>query len=183
VPRLPFASMNNFNWPHFGRALLLATLYAALISGVAVLLAPSLVGPVFTQAAFANWDAEHYLDIRNKGFSFENTAFFPLFPLLCRTLDVSPMAMSLINLALFLVGFATLSAAFCFAVRQQLLALSVPTLVFMGLPYSEAVFFGAGVLILLGWQRQSLLLLALGLLLSSLTRSAAFSGYGRWSTA
>ncbi|TGE27589.1 hypothetical protein [Hymenobacter metallicola] len=163
-----------FRWSDFGRSLALAAAYAVLLGGVAFLLAPHTVGPVFTQAGFSNWDVIHYLRIRDTGFSPESAAFFPLFPFVWRWLGVSPMAMAGLNLGLFLLAFAALSAAFAFSRPHQLLLLSIPTLVFMGLPYSEALFFGAGVLVLLGWQRQSLALLAVGLLLSCLTRSAAF---------
>ena len=127
-----------------------------------------------TPAAFSNWDAEHYLHIRRHGYDVMRTAFFPLFPFLWRGLGVSPVAMGLLNLALFAGSFAVLAWQFAWSWRQQALALTVPSLLFMAVPYSEAVFFASGVLVLVGLRRNHTGLYCLGLLLSCASRSAAF---------
>jgi hypothetical protein len=126
-----------------------------------------------TQTAFSNWDAEHYLFIRLHGYDEMRAAFFPLFPLLWRWLDVSPITMGLVNLALFAVSFAALAWQFQWAWRTQLVLLSLPPLLFMALPFSEAVFFASGTILLLGLRRQLPWLYCLGLLLSCMSRTAA----------
>lgn len=127
-----------------------------------------------TQSAFSNWDAEHYLYIRLHGYDEMRAAFFPLFPLLWRWLDVSPVAAGLLNLALFAGSFATLAWQLQWPWRIQALLLTVPSLMFMALPYSEAVFFASGTAVLLGLRRQNSWLYCLGLLLSCTSRAAAF---------
>ena len=126
-----------------------------------------------TQSAFSNWDAEHYLFIRLHGYDEMRTAFFPLFPFLWRLLNVSPVAMGLLNLALFAVSFAALAWQFQWPRRTQLVLLSVPSLMFMALPFTEAVFFASGTALLLGLRRQLPWLYCLGLLLSCTCRTAA----------
>ena len=126
-----------------------------------------------TQAAFINWDVGHYLYIRWHGYDVQRTAFFPLFPFLWRWLNVPPMGMGLFNLGLFTGTFAVLAWQLGWTWRQQALLLVVPSLVFMALPYSEAVFFACGVLVLVGLHRQHLGLYGLGLGLSCFSRSAA----------
>ena len=127
-----------------------------------------------TEAGFSNWDVEHYQYIREHGYDLVRTAFFPLFPFLWRGLGVSAIGMALVNLLLFAVSFAALAWQLRWSWRTQLLVLSVPSLMFMALPYSEAVFFASGALVLLGLHRQQPGLYALGLLLSCTSRSAAF---------
>ena len=127
-----------------------------------------------TQGAFSDWDAQHYLHIRLHGYDVMRTAFFPLFPFLWHWLNVSAVAISLLNLGLFAVGIAVLAWQFAWSRRQMALLLTVPSLLFMALPYSEAVFFASGVLVLVGLRRNLLWLYCLGLVLSCTSRSAAF---------
>lgn len=130
--------------------------------------------PILTEAAFSNWDTEHYLHIKSQGYDFQTTAFFPLFPYVWRWLEVSARGMAAVNAVVFASSLALLSTWFRWSWRQTLLALSVPMLCFMGLAYSEALFFIAGIVLLRGLQRQHLGLQALGLVLCSVGRSAAF---------
>lgn len=156
------------------RCLVLAGGWAAALVGLALLLDAWLPGPArLTAANFAHWDAEHYLFIRDHGYDFQRTAFFPLFPVWWRALGVGTVGMGLANAALFAGSFAALAWQFGWPRRRQVLLLSVPSLVFMALPYSEAVFFGSGVLVLVGLRRGATGLYCLGLLLSCLSRSAA----------
>lgn len=159
----------------FGQCLGGVAAWCSLLVGTVLCL--SAVFPAswhLTQSAFSNWDAEHYLYIRLQGYDEMRTAFFPLFPFLWRWLNVSPVAMGLVNLALFAVSFAVLAWQFQWPWRAQLLLLSVPSLMFMALPYSEAVFFACGTAVLIGLRRQLPWLYCLGLLLSCTSRAAAF---------
>ncbi|WP_426058275.1 hypothetical protein [Hymenobacter sp. B1770] len=159
----------------FGQCLAGVVAWCGLLVGA--VLALNAVFPAswhLTQSAFSNWDAEHYLYIRLHGYDEMRTAFFPLFPYLWRWLNVSPVAMGLLNLALFAVSFAALAWQFQWPWRTQLVLLSVPSLMFMALPFSEAVFFASGTALLLGLRRQLPWLYCLGLLLSCTCRAAAF---------
>ena len=159
----------------FGQCLAGVAAWCSLLVGVVLGLNAVFPGSWhLTQSAFSNWDAEHYLYIRLHGYDEMRAAFFPLFPFLWRLLNVSPIAIGLLNLALFAVSFAALAWAFRWAWRVQLLLLSVPSLMFMALPFSEAVFFASGTLLLLGQRRQLPWLYCLGLLLSCTSRAAAF---------
>ena len=151
-----------------------AAWYSLLVGAVVALAAWFPASWHLTQSAFSNWDAEHYLFIRQHGYDEMRAAFFPLFPFLWRLLNVSPMAMGLVNLALFAVSFAALAWQFQWPWRTQLVLLSVPSLLFMALPFSEAVFFASGTALLLGLRRQLPWLYCLGLLLSCTCRAAAF---------
>lgn len=159
----------------FGQCLGGVALWCSLLVSVVMSLHAVFPGRwPLTQSAFSNWDAEHYLYIRLHGYDEMRTAFFPLFPFLWRLLDVSPIAMGLLNLALFALSFAALAWEFRWPWRVQLLLLSVPSLMFMAVPFSEAVFFASGTLLLLGLRRQLPWLYCLGLLLSCTSRAAAF---------
>ena len=159
----------------FGQCLGGVALWCSLLVGVVLGLHAAFPGSwPLTQSAFSNWDAEHYLYIRLHGYDEMRTAFFPLFPFLWRLLDVSPIAMGLLNLVLFAASFAALAWQFQWSRRVQLLLLSVPSLMFMALPFTEAVFFASGTLLLLGLRRQLPWLYCLGLLLSCTSRAAAF---------
>jgi hypothetical protein len=150
----------------FGYVLSMALLLIAL---------SSLKGwPILTEAAFGNWDTKHYLHIKNYGYDFQTTAFFPLFSYVWRWLDVSARGMAAVNAAMFASSLALLGTWLRWSWQETLLASSVPMICFMGLAYSEALFFVAGIILLRGLQRQHLGLQALGLLLCSVGRSAAF---------
>ena len=159
----------------FGQCLARTLAWCALLSVAAMVV--SRVVPtagVLSQATFSLWDVEHYRYIRDHGYDVQRTAFFPLFPFLWRWLAVPPIAMGLINLGIFALSFAWLAWQLAWSGRQQALLLAVPSLLFMALPYSEAIFFLSGALVLVGLRRNMLGLYFLGLLLSCVSRSAAF---------
>lgn len=158
----------------FAHNLVLTAGYAALLSLLIWLMTTLVAKPLLNEQAFLNWDTEHYASIRNQGYTFLTTAFFPLFPWLWRVLGVSAREMAAVNLGIFIGAFSLLSTWFRWSWQELLLAASAPMLCFMGLTYSEALFFLGGVAVLRGWQQQQLGWLGVGLLLCGLTRSAAF---------
>ncbi|QIX61301.1 hypothetical protein HER32_08950 [Hymenobacter sp. BT18] len=150
-------------------------LYASFMALGAVLVAPYLVpGLALNSASLSQWDVEHYLIIKNQGYDLQRTAFFPAFPYFWRWLQLSAAGISGVNLVVFVATFMALAKEWKLTRPQQLLALSVPSLLFMAVPYSEALFFLGGTLALLGWRREQEGLAWLGILLCSVTRSAAF---------
>jgi hypothetical protein len=83
------------------------------------------------------------------------------------------MGISLFNAILFLSSFTALAAQLRLPARLQLLLLSTPTLLFMAVPYTEALFFCFATLLVVGLRRQQLVWWVLGLLGCGLTRSAS----------
>jgi len=101
------------------------------------------------------WDGYHYTNIKNDGYSYNparqsNVAFFPGFPYLWKYSGLNAFGISLINLLLFLTGLFFLVREFAIRQRDALLFLSLPSLFFMFVPYSEALFFAASSILLIG---------------------------------
>ena len=124
------------------------------------------------------FDTDHYTNIKNKGYSFDpgkqsNVAFFPAFPYIWKYSGLNIYGISIFNIILFYISFIFLAYSFGFSAREQLLLLSVPSMFFMYVPYSEALYFGISVLLLTGLQKNNYVAASAGYFLSSLTRSAA----------
>jgi len=130
------------------------------------------------------WDACWYADIAEHGYRFSalqqsNTAFFPLFPyiwkLLWKLTGTGITGICIYNLSMFTAGMLILKKAFNFSWAYFLLFASVPSNMFIYVPYSEATFFFFSSLILAGLKTQRTQLLVTGLFFASLARpSAAF---------
>ena len=125
------------------------------------------------------WDAAHYHDIKEYGYSPEKAggekiyAFFPLFPYVWHLLNVSPMSWMALNYALFSVGLLIL--LYYFSEPHQhltnvLLSLSLPSTIIFLMPYTEAFFFLWTTLAMVGVFRQKYWLYFIALFLASLTR-------------
>jgi hypothetical protein len=124
------------------------------------------------------WDVYWYNLIREQGYSYSATsmssaAFFPLFPYLWRLTGLDAFHMGLLNFGLFIAAFTWLAQQLRLPARWALLLLSTPPLLFMVIPYTEALFFGFATLLLLGLHRGRLSWWMLGLLGCGLTRSAS----------
>jgi hypothetical protein len=123
------------------------------------------------------WDANWYRDIADYGYRIRegqqsNVAFFPLFPYLWKFSRLGSIYISLLNAGLFLLAFAFLAREFQLKMKQVLLLLSLPSLIFMYVPYTEACFFFFSTILLIGLHRRSSLLVITGLFLCCITRSA-----------
>lgn len=133
----------------------------------------------FAFNGLTNWDAGWYKSIKYNNYIFNegeqsNTAFFPLFPLIWKLFDLSDLGISIFNYFIFGVTLFGLSVYWRISVLNFLLLLSVPSILFMALPYSEAIFFLTSCLLLWGYEKENRLLIVIALLLSCTARSAAF---------
>lgn len=128
--------------------------------------------------AFCGWDCGWYQSIKDGGYVFKahdqsNPAFFPLFPYVWRLLDIGVVGISFVNLGFFLLSILLL---------LHQLKLSTPLLVsfvcfglisFFMVPYSESLFFLGSSLFIMGFYRQSQLLIWFGFAIAVMARSAA----------
>lgn len=124
------------------------------------------------------WDASWYNSIRTNGYVYLpgrtcNMAFFPLFPLLWKLVTVGGIGIALINLVIFAGSFAWLTKAADVSYTDLLLLISLPSLIFCFLPYSEALFYLFGVITIKGFDSESRLMTCMGLMGCCLTRSAS----------
>ena len=127
-------------------------------------------GNLFSEIALLNWDAEHYHWIKNNGYEGFRIAFFPFFPLIWKVSNLSVYGITMLNTALYILGFTILSTLLKINLKNTLLLLSIPSLIFMFVPYTEAIFYVSGTILLLGLNKKKDVWVCLGLLLCSLVR-------------
>jgi hypothetical protein len=130
-------------------------------------------GLIFSEENFLNWDAMHYNTIRQNGYSTGMVAFFPLFPFMWKWTFLGPGGISVLNGLIYISSFAWLATIFQIDSRKLLLIASVPGIIFMFLPFSEAVFFLASTILLAGLKRNNFAMAAAGIVLSGLARPVA----------
>jgi len=121
------------------------------------------------------WDAKWFSNIVDYGYSLfpdepSNIAFFPLFPVVWRITQFSPVLISLLNLLFMLLGFILLKKTYNFNNKELLLMLSIPSIFFCYTPYSEGLFFLSGSILLYGLKKDFNIAL-LGMFMLGLSRS------------
>lgn len=124
------------------------------------------------------FDAGWYRSIRDLGYVYypdkqSNVAFFPLFPLIWRFLHLNNIRMGLVNWFICLFSMLLLKRSLRLQNREALLFLSLPSMLFMYLPYTEATFLLCCTLLIVGMYENKWYLLLCGLFLSSLVRPTA----------
>jgi hypothetical protein len=130
-----------------------------------------------TNESLMQWDAGWYQSIVENGYSFNklhqsNVAFFPLFPLIWEITSLSPLWISLVNLIFLFMGMLLLQRTYNISNINFLLLLSTPSLFFCYIPYTEALFFLGGSLIIYGLKTNNWIAVS-GILIACLTRSAS----------
>ncbi len=90
---------------------------------------------------FLVWDAEVLSRIVSDGYDYYTVAFYPMFPWVWKLLSLSPLSISIFNGGLFLVVVSLMGSFQKMSRTSFLLHLSWPSLLFMFLPYSEALLF------------------------------------------
>lgn len=125
------------------------------------------------------YDARIYKEIAEVGYTYpggvvgSNAGWYVLFPWLWRLSHLGAVGISMLNLLLFAVSFALLNDLYPVSTRNKMLWLSTPSLYFMMVPYSEALFCLLTVVAFYGIARQQKWLIWTGLFLVSLTRATA----------
>lgn len=126
------------------------------------------------------WDAGWYSSIASDGYIYRegmqsNTGFFPLFPLLWKAFSFSSLGISIFNYGVFILGVFLLKITVPnLSYKILLLSLSFPSLLFMYVPYSEALFFMLASLYIYGNHIDNRIIKVVSLLLLSFTRPTIF---------
>lgn len=156
----------------------LLLLQALVVIGLLFLLglAP---GPLPT--GLIRWDAVWYDSIRAHGYVYSatelnNTAFFPLFPLVWRWSHLGEIGISIVNLGIGAGSVYMLWRGLKLRREVVLLFAVFPSTLFLYLPYTEGLYFlfSSVVVLLVARRREQPWGLAAGLLGGALTRVAAF---------
>ena len=123
-----------------------------------------------------SWDAGYYDDLRQNGYNAasDNTGFFILFPLIWKFSHLGVWGITALNVIFFSLGFAVLART----LKEEhktfwLLWLTLPSVFFAFLPYTESLFFLLGTLVLYAVKENKRLLLWITLVLISLARSTS----------
>ena len=121
------------------------------------------------------WDAGYYHEIAEKGYLFiegrsNNTAFYMLFPIIWKLLGLSPMGIAFVNVLFFAAGFSIFTSIYKLNNAQKFMWLTIPSLYFCFIPYTEALFMLLMSVAFLGMYRNNRYLIWTGLFLLSLTR-------------
>ena len=125
---------------------------------------------ILSTGNFLYWDAMHFHKIAQNGYEVYSTAFFPLFPLLWKFIGGNVWAAVIMNTGFYFFSFAFLSTLLDLKPKEIVLICSVPSLLFMFLPYSEAVFYLSSVLILAGYYKKNNWAIMTGFFLCSFSR-------------
>ncbi len=133
-----------------------------------------------TSLNIEQWDAGWYSSIASEGYIYKeniqsNTGFFPLFPFLWSSFNFSALGISIFNYGVFIFGVLFLTKTISNLDNKIiLLSLSFPSLLFMYVPYSEALFFMSASLYIYGNSIDSKKIKVISLLIMSLTRPTIF---------
>lgn len=132
-----------------------------------------------TSGSLVRYDAIFFREIRDTGLITYvpgtpcNAGFSPVFAYVWRWLHVSALVMSLINFLLFAGALLVLARELKLSARQVLFYLAIPSTMFFFIPYCEAFFFVAGVVLIRGLQKENLSLSCLGFFLTGIVKSSA----------
>lgn len=149
-----------------------ALLFSAYLTILAVFLVIGQQYFSFTEQSLLQFDALHYQTVKDQGYFGVEVAFFPLFPFIWKLLHLSPAGISVFNALVYFVSAFFLFRYLKLSVKEQLVCLLTPGLVFFITPYSEAVFFAAAAIMLIGMDKRKKWLVVSGLLLCAVSRPA-----------
>lgn len=141
-----------------------------------------LIGKIDT-SDFSNsllqWDANWYNSIVQNGYIYldgsqSNAGFFPGFPAVWKFLGFGGLGISIFNLLLFLSSFLLLIKAMKVSNLQALFILSLPSIFFFYVPYSEALFYALSALAIVSWRSKKWWLVGISFFVLALIRPVVF---------
>jgi len=159
--------------------LLFITHFSVLLVGYITLNLTGLANQIPNNSNLLNWDASWYNSINQDGYIFDesvqsNTGFFPLFPMLWRLFQFSPVGVSIFNVFLYAIGATVMTLALQRTWKDLIVLIGLPSLFFFYIPYSEALFYLMGSLLLVGLYKERKYLFYISLLLSCMIRPVFF---------
>ena len=166
----------SINKKDFINTFLLIMLYGLGVYGVQLLFHHIGIFSNFpTSENLVAWDASWYESIARTGYKYSdsiqsNTGFFYLLSFIWK---VSGWGICLVNLFFFATGFSLLCSMLRLPVRDKVLWLTMPSVIFALVPYAEALFFLLTTLCVYGITANKRWLIWMSLFLLSLTRATA----------
>lgn len=126
-----------------------------------------------------SWDASWYMSIVKNGYYLDlenqsNAGFFPGFPYLWKVLNVSPLIIMTLNFILFLTGLYILKLITNASILHSAFIVSLPSVFFFYLPYSESLFYFFSVLFIVSWQKNKIIYMIIFATLLSFVRPVFF---------
>lgn len=130
------------------------------------------------EADLCQWDAGVYQSVAKAGYYYHstndnNTGVYVLFPWVWKLLHTSVVGMAFFNLIIFAAGFAIITSVCPVPAQHKILWLTTPSLYFMWVPYSEALFCLLSAISFYGIVKNNKWLTWVALFLVSLTRATA----------
>jgi hypothetical protein len=160
---------------YFKHLAISAALYAVLIFVFIIYLISEKNLSLLAPNNFLRFDAVLYEDIKNNGYHVSwLCAFFPAFPFIWAFLNASIIGISLINSIIFILSSSAISSFYNLDWKKQVFFLTIPSLIFMFVPYTESLFYFSTTLLLIGLKRDKIALILCGLLLASMIRPTTF---------
>lgn len=135
--------------------------------------------PLPDSESLVRYDAIFFREIRDTGLITYvpgtpcNAGFSPVFSYVWRWLHVTATGISVINFLLFAGALLALAKYLKLSARQVLFYLAIPSAMFFFIPYCEALFFVAGVMLIRGLQKENVPLASLGFFLTGIVKSSA----------
>ncbi len=122
------------------------------------------------QETLLRFDAQSFHDLANNGYTptlpghmYQDHSF--LFPWIWRIFSVNAFVMGIINLVIYATGFTLVTSLCKVTTDEQLIWLSLPSMLYMVIPYSEATNFLMGALCLFAIASENKILTSTTLLL------------------
>ena len=176
----------NFDKPNkyfsISKNLLIPCFHLAVLHIVYELLVLGSLIPRFEIFFLKQWDAYWYSSIAEHGYQYStlrpsNSGFFPLFAYewkaLWKLTDAGVEGVCLFNVLIFFAGMLMLKESFKFSWTYFLLFVSIPSNMFMYVPYTEATFFFFSAALLVGLKNDKPYMIIIGLFFASLAKPTA----------
>jgi hypothetical protein len=138
-----------------------------------VLYFQSLINELNFSESFFFFDAQHYFQIVQHGYTIGETAFFPFFPFVWKFLNLSPLGISIVNSIIYFISFFTICRLLKFKNFEIVFYSFIPSIVFFFQPYSEALFYFFSSLLIYGFVKKKDSIIILALVLSGFCRPTA----------
>jgi len=132
-----------------------------------------------THDNYIQWDGKHYFRIKNSGYNIEKAggdyifAFFPLFPLILKVINLPPIGILFVNYLFYSISILILLKLLSRSenyVINLIISLCLPSIIIFLIPYSEATFMLMIIIGIFGFMKKKYWIFFIGFLLASLTR-------------